>query len=726
MKTVKTTGIVAAFRSVALAVIGCVAPLAVNAVVPYQDITKFIREAGSGSYSVTLGEGAKQNASYPAANAFDGVTASGDANRVLLAKDHGEPMQFIYTISDSVYPGYGFTVCSMTLFRLRGSDDTTDRNRSPKAFTLEALDGTEWKTLLSVDSQTWGSSTYAKSYDIPVANKGDYRSFRFTITENNDQWWGGVQEIVFDGIVTPNLVWNGMAGASWNATDANWIDGMGAATNWIPGAKATFGARGSAAVIVEGTNEVSGIEFSVANSCIISGGALAIASPGGIKAGKDDVIASEFVDATPVSVLSDNEHLPADPSDKNKGAWTLLWRNRKLSEITGFSDATIDQNGTLRAASAQQYVNNGDTASVQFQYLISGGALLGVKVLLEQNGSDVWGRIAYSKYSYANPHPLGDDLDIDKSDVYFITVRDMVVSTSGYGLYGVTPIGGEITSLPLRVSVGDGTECVSQPSDRYLPKNATNTKTGDAVLRFPGYRLEDLVGIASSDLMYTDKMRPASIHYFTDNVTNVTVQVQGNTSDNGGGAQLSVKVEFTDGEGGVYARAVYAKYDWSNNKVHDFDITWEGEMDIYDETHTGSGGAYGVKNLVAVFCGHRVTFGAPTVVLDREITGDGTVRFAPLSGSQMVTVPVARTLDKVAFGGATTFSFATGASLSVVSAEIEDAAAVNVLGVNLLRVGSSKGLTRDECAHFTVNGSAAAQNDQGWIVQKPGMLIVVQ
>ena len=220
-------------------------------VVCTRDITKLVREAGSGSYSVTLGEGAKQNASYPAANAFDGVTASGNAYRVLLAKDHGEPMQLIYTISDSVYPGYGFTVCSMTLFRLRGSDGAADCARSPKAFTLEALDGTEWKELLSVDSQTWDSATYAKSYDIPVAGRGDYRSYRFTITENDDQWWGGMQEIVFTGLVTPNLVWNGTAGARWNSADANWIDGTGSATNWIPGAMATFGAGGSDAVNVD-------------------------------------------------------------------------------------------------------------------------------------------------------------------------------------------------------------------------------------------------------------------------------------------------------------------------------------------------------------------------------------------------------------------------------------------------------------------------------------------
>ena len=720
MRTVKTPGIVAAFQVVSLAIIGCVSPLVANAAVPYQDITKLVREADSGSYSVTLGEGTIQNASYPASNAFNGVTNTVASERALLNKKDGTSMQIIYTISESALQGYDFRVCSLTVYRLT-NDSALER--SPKAFTLEAFDGTEWKMLVEVDSQTWDWDTFSKSYEIPQANRGNYRSYRFTITDSLDIYWSGVQEITFNGIVTPSLRWNGAAGARWNATDANWLDGNGAATSWIPGAKAAFGVGGSVDVTVDGTNEVGGISFSAANRCSVSGGALAIVSPGEIKAGNNDMIASEFVDAKPTSVLSGSEHLPADPSDKNKGAWTLLWRNRKLSAITGFSGATIDQNGTLRTASAQQYINNGDTASVQFQYLISGGALLGVKVLLEQNGADVWGRVAYSKYSYANPRALGDDLDIDKSDVYYITVRDGVVSTSGYGLYGVTPVGGEIVSAPVTVSVGESVECVSQPSDRYLPKNATNTKTGDAVLRFPGYRLEDLVGIASSDLNYNGDLKPASVHFFTNCVTNATVQVQGNTyGSDGNGARLCVKIEFTDGEGGVYARAVYAKYDWNIKTVHDFDNI-EDTSNIYDESYV-SGGAYGVKNLVGVFRGHRVTFGASTIALDHEITGDGTIRFASLSGSQTVSVPVARTLDKVAFGGATTFAFASGASLSIGSTEIEDAALVNVLGANLLRIDTSKSLTKNERAHFAVNGSEATQDNQGWIVTKPGMKII--
>ena len=45
-------------------------------------------------------------------------------------------------------------------------------------------------------------------------------------------------------------------------------------------------------------------------------------------------------------------------------------------------------------------------------------------------------------------------------------------------------------------------------------------------------------------------------------------------------------------------------------------------------------------------------------------------------------------------------------------------------GANLLRIGTSKSLTRIEHAHFAVNGSEATQDNQGWIVPKPGLKII--
>ena len=51
---------------------------------------------------------------------------------------------------------------------------------------------------------------------------------------------------------------------------------------------------------------------------------------------------------------------------------------------------------------------------------------------------------------------------------------------------------------------------------------------------------------------------------------------------------------------------------------------------------------------------------------------------------------------------------------------------MNVSGVNLLRIGTAKCMSKEQCAHFTVNGAPATQNDQGWIVPKPGTKIIIR
>ena len=79
--------------------------------------------------------------------------------------------------------------------------------------------------------------------------------------------------------------------------------------------------------------------------------------------------------------------------------------------------------------------------------------------------------------------------------------------------------------------------------------------------------------------------------------------------------------------------------------------------------------------------------------------------------------------------GATALSFAPGASLSIGAAEVEDSAAVSVIGAtdaNLLRIGSSKCLTRAEREHFTVNGCEATQDTDGWVVPRPGFRIIIR
>ena len=715
---------------------------------PGVDITAFVREHGA--YTVEAGRDAKGYTegltSSSLANIFDGVTNAVDEARALLHyKINGSnaststPVRVLYTISDSALQGYEFEVTSFTMYRVTGADAI---KRSATEFKLEGWDGSKWQPLFETsEPMAWDWSIYECTYTIPPENRGRYRKYLFTSTNNGgDAWWTGMQELVFNGNVTQRLAWNGADGARWNAADANWLDGTGEATNWIPGAKAVFGARGSTPVMVEGTNVVGGISFSTTNTCTISGGTLALTYPAEILAGNGDIIASEMADATPVDVYkgyldesrTQPELFPADPVNKKRGTWILLWRNRKLSGITGFTDAMILQNTDERSAQAYHYLNDGETASVQFQHMLAnGGALLGAKLLLAQVGADVYGRIEYAKYSYVNPRELGDDLDATGKDIYAIEVKDGVISATGYGLYGVKPVGGELESEPLRVSASRNSLGPAPSEGAFLPRNANDPYTGDAVLCFPGRKVADLCAVSSADLYYQSNMRPSSMQYFTNTAAQAAVQVQGNTGEDGVGAQLCVKVEFTDGVDGVYARAVYAKYDWGVKTVHDFDLVpadGSHRAAIYAGGTTSSS-EYGVKNIIAVFNDKLVTFGASAIALDREITGDGTVRFAPLSGSQTVAVPAARTLGSVAFGGATSFTFAEGASLSVGSAEIEDAAAVSVVGkvgANLLRIGTSKCLTKEQRMHFTVNGAAATQDDLGWIVPKPGAKLIVR
>ncbi len=713
------------------------------------DITDFVRGYGSGTYKVRVGNGTTVLTTYGGTvdNAFDGITEGTDGTtgtkpdvRVLLKRSDNsgpKPVSVLYYINDGDMSCFDFKVTSFTLYRVATGWEPF--LRSATEFNLKGYDGANWHLLYQTDeAQTWDAETLSRTYEIPVTNQACYRTYMFTITNNGgDTSWSGFQELVLLGDITRNtLVWNGAEGAKWNATDPNWLDWAGNATNWIPGVTAVFGAGGSTSITVEGTNDVGGIVFSQTNACTITGGALAITHGFEITAGTDDVIASDLVDAERVDVYQGmvngtRNYLPADPTNTNQGAWMLLWRNRNLAGITNFTGAVIRQGTSYRDAAPYNFKRSGDTLSVQFQ--CKPNAILCIKVLFVQIGADVYGRIAYVNYTWSENQALGDDFDgtIDKRSVYKVYDENVVASTDGaYGFYGIVPHGGEWESAPLVVSAVQNSSGPSPEDGSFLPRNAGDPYTGDAVLCFPGYKVKDLVSVTSATLSYAGTPRPSSMHFFTNRVTSATVQVQGNTKNDGTGAQLCVKVEFTDGVDGVYARAVYAKYDWGVTTVHDFDpVPADGshKATIYDGS--GSGATYGVKSLVVVFKGDRLTLGASSLTLDHEITGDGTVRFAPLSGSQTVSVPVARTIDKVAFGGATTLSFAPGASLSIGTAEIEDSAAVSVIGeagANLLRIGTSKCLAPAARAHFSVNGGEATQDNLGWIVPKPGLKIILR
>ena len=714
------------------------------------DITDFIRSCGTGNYRVVCGNGTTVSTANggAVASAFDGITEGTDGTsgttpdvRVLLKRSDNsgpKPVTVLYYINDGDMSCFDFKVTSFTLYRLATGWEPI--SRSATQFKLEGYDGTGWHLLFETgEAQTWDENTLSRTYEIPAENQACYRTYLFTITANGgDASWSGFQELALHGDITRNaLVWNGAEGARWNATDPNWLDWAGNATNWIPGVTAVFGAGGSTSITVEGTNDVGGLVFSQTNACTITGGALAMTHGFGITAGTGDVIASKLVDAEQVDVYQGMEngtrnYFPADPNNTNQGAWMLLWRNRNLAGITNFTGAVIRQGTEYRDAAPYNPKKDGDVYSVQFQ--CKPNAILCIKVLFVQIGADVYGRIAYVNYTWSESQALGDDFDgtIASRNVYKVYDGNVVASTDGaYGFYGVTPQGGEWQVGPLVVSAGQDSIGPSPDDGSFLPRSASDAQTGEAVLCFPGRKVADLTSVVSATLSYAGSERPSSMHFFTNRVTSATVQVQGNTSGTeGSGARICVKVELSDGVGGVWARAVYAKYNWDNAYAHDFDpLPASKKAKIYEGPDPSGGAMYGVANIVAVFKGDRLTLGTPALVLDHEIISDCTLRFAPLSGSQTVSVPVARTIDKVAFGGATTLSFAPGASLSVGAAEVEESAAVSITGeagANLLRIGTSKCLASAERAHFPVNGGEATQDTLGWIVPKPGLKIILR
>ena len=715
------------------------------------DITALLRNAGGGSYEVALESDTEELATAMhdgnrgITNAFDGVTSSADdkyrflMRRLTSAGSGPVPTAVLYTIPASVMPDYDFRVTALTIYPV--SSGWAAVNRSVTGFRLEGRNGMEnWTTIYETpEPQSWEANTFSRTFSIPAANRRCYRKYRFVATASDDASWAGFEELQLWGDLERRLTWNGADGASWNATDYNWVDASGVATNWIPGAKAVFGDQGSTCIPVEGTNKVCGIVFSSSNNFTVAGGTLEMPSPAEILPGAGgDVLASEIIDSAPVDAYDGTSLFPADPANTKQGTPILLWYNRRLSTITNFTGGVILQGGQRRQAAPYNYVNSGDLASVQFQFAYKSGetyATLCVKIILEQVGADVYGQVAYTAFKWANEPLLGQNFDNNSSSRNNVYDNNVCTDNAhGYGFYGIEQEGGEpFGKQPVTVvSTQKTAEYSIGYGDGYLPANASNPQTGDAVLYFPGFTVREMKAVCAGELYNVTSQRAASYHFFTNDGTTASVQIQGN-SDGSSGARICVKVEFTDGEGGVYARAVYADYnwDWKNSDApRDFDELPSHQSNAKIYSNGQAAPAYGVKKLCAVFArGERLTLGAPSITLNREFIGDSAICFAPLSGSQTIVVPEPRTFGKVAFGGTTAFAFADGASISADSAEVEEGAAVSLMGVlggMFMRIGTEKCLTAAELAHFTVNGRDAVQKAEGWIMPKKGVSILLR
>ena len=125
-----------------------------------------------------------------------------------------------------------------------------------------------------------------------------------------------------------------------------------------------------------------------------------------------------------------------------------------------------------------------------------------------------------------------------------------------------------------------------------------------------------------------------------------------------------------------------------------------------------------------------LTLGADALDLNNSYAGEGTVRFAAASGAaQTVTVTGVRTMGKVAVGGDLRLVVEENASLSVADMSLEPDATLSVesqSGANAIRIGMEKFLDADSLLKIQINGNSVMQDEDGWLVRRPGLIITIQ
>jgi hypothetical protein len=217
-------------------------------------------------------------------------------------------------------------------------------------------------------------------------------------------------------------------------------------------------------------------------------------------------------------------------------------------------------------------------------------------------------------------------------------------------------------------------------------------------------------------------------------------------------ARVCVKVEFVQTGNDISARVVYAKYDHDNTDPHNYD-SGIGAMDVRkvweDENGKKIANGYSVRSFNAVFKGGVtltgalevsgditvnentvLTLGADALDLDNSYAGNGTVRFAAVSGAaQTVAVTGVRTMGKVAVGGDLRLVVEENASLSVADMSFEPEATLSVesqSGANAIRFGTEKFLGADVLSKIQINGNSVVQDEDGWLVRRPGLIVTIQ
>ena len=709
------------------------------------DLTAYLRKKGAGNYSVTVSGGNEYN--NMAKGAFDGDLTTDSGRALMFHGSSGDPktpsIELNVAMADK--PESGFRVTSFRLYRLNASG-TAYLERTTRQFALQASDdGLSWFTLYhTTEPQIWTADTVYRDYDVPSSKQGCYKHYRiqmhldYSDESTEDVYVVGFQELVLFGEIETVKTWIGANGNVWDSMSVNWanLGNSNLESSWSDGAQANFPA-GDSVVSVEGPKQVSGIKFDAYSQHNISGSRLDFFPSARILACGCSSISNDLCNTNfPLSA----DHVgwfPADGETEERSARVRLWRNRRLCD-TVLTGATMFFNNNTYQTTPYFKSYQAEGMTVQFQ-ANANGPVFGFKVLFEQDGNDVYGTIQYVRFSWSKS--IGYDFDVTGAGVNIGKVYDGGTVSGHYGLKDIAATGGD-NPPPLSI------ECYADASSDYagawLPRSDNEQYSGQAVVCWRNRNVKNLEGIKSGVLIANlSVLTSTSVHCFTNDGTTASAQFQSLILSGGAYARVCSKVEFFQQGADVMARVVYAKYDRANLEPHDFDQVSENyRAVIYDANHQGG---YGIKDIEARFSGAltlagkmdiagdvmvgegtHCTLGAQSFTLANSFIGDGTIKFATGNGAQTVLVNGVRTLENVVFGGDLAMSFDSGAELSVESVDFENSASVSIsgpAGVRLLRIGKSKCLVREQLARFTVNGARATQDENGWIVPKPGMVV---
>ena len=709
------------------------------------DLTDWLRRKGADSYTVTISDGTEY--SGMAKGAFDGNLTT-DAGRALMnrgtAENRAAPaIELNVHLPDA--PDKGLTVSSFRLYRMH-SGSYYPFTRTTRNFALQAsMDGNSWSTLYRTsEAQLWTEEIAYRDYVVPVGNRGCYQHYRIKMypdysaaSADEDQNYIGFQELVLYGNVESLKFWNGGEGEKWDSQTANWTNQSAdaVASTWKDGVQANFTAM-SGDIVVDGEKQVDGIVFDAGARCRISGSWINFFPSANILAGSNPVICNDICNTGAVMSVVHTGYHSKDENNSKQGARVCLWKNRNLHEMT-LTGASIKYYSNVLSALPYFETETANGRTVQFQTKHTSDnrfLIISVKILFEQESADVYGKVQWIKYVW------------DKLDVGHDFENDGIAGEIGstFGVKDVTAIGGD--GVPL-LSFGCSMDTDRQ-YDNGLPQNAENPRTGSPVVYWRNRRVEDIVSITEGILYVHGGSRSSSVHYFTNDGTTANVQFQ-TLYDS---ARVCVKVEFVQSGNDILARAVYGKYDHANTEPHNYDSV-TGAMDIRkvwkDENGKAHASGYSVGSFRAVFKGGVtltgaleiagditvnentvLTLGADTLNLDNSYAGNGTVRFAAVSGvAQTVTVTGVRTMGKVAVGGALRLVVEDNASLSVADMSFEPEATLSVesqSGSSAIRIGTEKFLGADVLSKILINGNSVVQDEDGWLVRKPGLIITIQ